>query len=387
MHGHPALTIPPAALPPELAGRCEALRAEVRAFLAEAMPAVPRERRNRNWSGADPAFSRQMAERGWIGMTWPKRYGGHERSMLERYVVLEEMLAAGAPVGAHWVADRQSGPLLMRYSPEVLAPRIVPQIARGEAFFCIGMSEPDSGSDLASIRSRGERRDDGTWVLNGRKVWTSGAHRAHYMIALMRTGEKSANRHEGLSQFLVDMKTPGLTVRPIVNQLGEHDFNEVTFDDVALPPECLIGAEGQGWQQVGAELAFERSGPERYLSCSQLLLEMLDAADPADARQAEALGRVVAHYGTLRQMSFGVAAMLARGENPAQVAALVKDQGALVEQAMPDIAHALFGGAADPDSPLAHAMKYTALAVPSFSLRGGTREILRGIIAKGLDLR
>lgn len=380
------LLIEPGTLPPA----CEALRAEVRAFLDVAMRDVPPDKRNRNWSGASAEFSRALGQRGWIGMTWPHRYGGHERSSLERYVVLEELLAAGAPVGAHWVADRQSGPLLMRYAPDTLAPRIVPAIARGEAFFCIGMSEPDSGSDLASIRTRGERRGDG-WVINGRKVWTSGAHRAHYMIALVRTGTRdtgdAASRHAGLSQFLVDMKTPGLTVRPIVNQLGEHDFNEVTFDDVWVPAENLIGTEGDGWRQVGAELAFERSGPERYLSSTQLLLEMLDSADAADPRHAEALGRVVAQYGTLRQMSLGVALMLSRGDNPAQPAALVKDQGALVEQAMPDIAHTLFGGRAEPGSTLAQAMRYATLAVPSFSLRGGTREILRGIIAKGLDLR
>ena len=376
------LLIDPGALPPE----CEALRAEVRDFLATAMQDVPRAKRNRNWSGASPEFSRLMGQRGWIGMTWPKAYGGHERSSLERYVVLEEMLSAGAPVGAHWVADRQSGPLLMRYAPDTLAPRIVPRIARGEAFFCIGMSEPDSGSDLASIRTRAHRTADG-WVINGRKVWTSGAHRAHFMIALVRTGEKSANRHEGMSQFLVDMTTPGLTVRPIVNQLGEHDFNEVTFDDVLVPHENLIGQEGDGWKQVGAELAFERSGPERYLSSSQLLLEMLDHADATNPQHATAIGRIVAQYGTLRQMSMGVALMLARGENPALAASLVKDQGALVEQAMPDIAHELFGGTAEPGSTLDQAMQYAAMAVPSFSLRGGTREILRGIIAKGLDLR
>lgn len=380
------LTIEPGGLPPG----CEALRAEVRAFLAETMPAIPPLRRCRNWSGADAEFSRKLGERGWIGMTWPKRYGGHERSTLERYVVLEEMLAAGAPVGAHWIADRQSAPLLMRYAPDTLAPRIVPRIARGEAFFCIGMSEPDSGSDLASIRSRAERRVDHRgdgWVINGRKLWTSGAHRAHFMIALVRTGARSDNRHGGMSQFLVDMQTPGLTVRPIVNQLGEHDFNECTFDDVFVPHENLIGAEGEGWQQVGAELAFERSGPERYLSSSQLLLEMLDEADANDPRHAVALGRVVAQYGTLRQMSLGLAGMLSRGENPALAAALVKDQGALVEQAMPDLAHDLFGGRVTPGCTLDQAMHYTALAVPSFSLRGGTREILRGMIAKGMDLR
>ncbi len=379
MHG---LLIDPGCLP----AHCEALRAEVRAFLAEAMQDIPPLKRCRNWSGASPEFSRKLGQRGWIGMTWPKRYGGHERSSLERYVVLEEMLAAGAPVGSHWVADRQSGPLLMRYAPDTLAPRIVPQIARGEAFFCIGMSEPDSGSDLASIRSRAELRGDG-WVINGRKVWTSGAHRAHYMVVLVRTQARSENRHAGMSQFLVDMQTPGLTVRPIINQLGEHDFNEVTFDDVRVPAENLIGAEGDGWKQVGAELAFERSGPERYLSSTQLLLEMLDQARGEDARHADALGRVVAHYATLRQMSLGVAGMLSRGENPALAAALVKDQGALVEQAMPDIAHALFAGQVEPDSALDQAMRYITLAAPSFSLRGGTREILRGMVAKGMDLR
>ena len=376
------LNITPGELPPE----CETLRAEVREFVEEHLGDYPVSKRVRNWSGNDPEFSRKMAERGWIGMTWPKVFGGAERTSLERYVVLEELLAVGAPVGAHWVADRQSGPLLMRFSPDVLAPKIVPKIARGEAFFCIGMSEPDSGSDLASIRSKATLASNG-WVINGRKVWTSNAHRTHYMIALLRTSERGENRHAGMSQFLIDMKTPGITVRPIVNQLGEHDFNEVTFDDVVVPHENLIGEEGGGWKQVGTELAFERSGPERYLSSSQLLLEMLDAADPSNPRHAVALGRITAQYATLRQMSLGVALMLSRGESPALAAAAVKDQGALVEQAMPDIAHDLFGGLADPDSTLAQAMAYTTLAVPSFSLRGGTREILRGIIAKGLDLR
>jgi acyl-CoA dehydrogenase len=376
------MRISPGLLPLE----CEALRAEVRAFLAEAMAGVPVAKRVRNWAGSNPEFTRRMAARGWIGMTWPKRYGGGERSSLERYVVLEEMLAAGAPVGAHWVADRQSGPLLMRFSPDVLAPRYVPRIVRGEAFFCIGMSEPDSGSDLASIRTKAVRTAQG-WLINGRKVWTSRAHHAHCMIVLVRTGDRGENRHAGLSQLLLEMNTPGITVRPIINQLNEHDFNEVTFDDVLVPHDHLIGVEGEGWKQVGAELAFERSGPERYLSSTQLLLEMLDAADAGNPRHAVALGRVVAHYATMRQMSLGVAGMLARGDNPALAAALVKDQGALVEQAMPDLAHELFGGTVAPGSSLEHAMRYTTLAAPSFSLRGGTREILRGIIAKGLDLR
>jgi acyl-CoA dehydrogenase len=376
------LNIPPGTLPPE----CDALRAEVRAFVAEHLADYPVDKRARNWSGFDPDFSRKMAQKGWIGMTWPRAYGGGERSMLERYVVLEELLAAGAPVAAHWVSDRQSGPLLMRYAPDTLAPRIVPEIVRGEAFFCIGMSEPDSGSDLASIRTRA-RRTAGGWLINGRKVWTSSAHRAHYMIALVRTGERVEDRHSGLSQVLIDMRTPGMTIRPIVSQLGEHDFNEVTFDDVLVPHENLIGTEGGGWKQVVDELAFERAGPERFLSSTQLVLEMLDAADPSDPRQAVALGRIVAQYATLRQMSLGVALMVSRREDPGLAASAVKDQGALLEQSIPDIAHDLYGGRIDPDSTLAQVMDYLTLAVPSFSLRGGTREILRGIISKGLGLR
>ena len=376
------LNVSPGALPPE----AEALRAEVRAFVAEHLADYPVHKRVRNWQGRDPAFSRKLGERGWLGMTWPKRFGGHERSSLERFVVLEELLACGAPVGFHWVAERQSGLLLMRYAPDTLAPEIVPRIARGEVSFCIGMSEPDSGSDLASIRTRATRTEGG-WLINGRKVWTSGAHRADYMIALVRSRDRSEDRHAGMSQFLIDMKTPGFTIRPIISQLGEHDFNEVTFDDVFVPDRNLIGVEGGGWKQVVAELAFERAGPERFLSSTQLVLEMLDAADPADPRQAVAIGRLTAQFASLRQMSVAVQLMLARGEDPALIASVVKDQGAMLEQSIPDVAHDLFGGSVEPDSTLAQAIDYLTLAVPSFSLRGGTREILRGIIARGLGLR
>lgn len=377
-----ALDIRPAELPPD----CERLRAEVRDFLAQTLGDLPPHERARNWSGYSPEFSRALGQRGWIGMTWPRRYGGGERSMLERYVVLEELLAAGAPVSAHWVADRQSGPLLMRYSPEVLAPELLPRIVRGECHFCIGMSEPDSGSDLASIRTRAVRDGDG-WRISGRKVWTSAAHKAHYMIALVRTAPPSADRHAGMSQFLVDMRSPGLTIRPIVNQLGEHEFNEVTFDDVPVPAHHLIGAEGEGWHQVTTELTFERSGPERYMSSTQLMLEMLDAADADNPHHQLVLGRLAAQYATLRQMSLGVAGMLAAGQNPGLAAAAVKDQGALLEQGLPDLAHELFGGRVPPESDLARVQRHLVLATPSFSLRGGTREILRGMLAKGMGLR
>jgi acyl-CoA dehydrogenase len=377
-----AVDIPPC----EPDARCEALRAQVREFLVRELADLPASARARSWSAADPAFSRKLGAQGWIGMTWPHEYGGAQRSSLERYVVMEELLAAGAPVAAHWIADRQSGPLLIRYAPR-LARRLAPSIARGETYFCIGMSEPDSGSDLASIRSRAVRTDGG-WRVNGTKLWTSGAQLAHYMIALVRTDGTSADRQAGLSQLLIDMKAPGVSVRPIHNLVDDHEFNTVLLDQVFVPDECLIGQPGDGWAQVTSELAFERSGPERYLSNTRLVLEMISAADAGDARQLHEIGRIVADYAALRQMSLGVAGMLERQEDAGLSAALVKDQGALLEQRIPEVAHSLFG-----DQPFSHGhdflevCDYATQASVAYSLRGGTREMLRGIIARGLGLR
>ena len=363
------------------------LREEVRAFLAKTLPHIPPQERAKSWSGIDAEFSRALGAQGWIGMTWPKEYGGRERSMLERYVVLEELLAYGAPVNAHWVAERQSGPLLMRYADKAVAKDIVPRIVRGEVRFCIGMSEPDSGSDLASIRTRGDKVDGG-WVVNGTKLWTSGAQFSDYMIALVRT-DRNAEKHDGLSQMLIDMHaTKGLQVRPIENLAGHEGFNEVVFQDVFVPDNMLIGEAGKGWSQVTTELAFERSGPERYLSSIALLTEMIDHAEAQDPRHATEIGLLIAEMSNLRQMSRGIAAMLNNGENPYLAAANVKDLGALFEQRIPEVAHQLFGQAlhrAGDDFMLTQA--YLTQTVPSFSLRGGTREILRGIIAKGLGVR
>lgn len=377
-------TFAPYRLPPE----ADALRGEVRAFLRETMGERAAAERARSWSGRDPAFSRKLGERGWLGMTWPKKYGGHEKSYAERYVMLEEVLAAGAPVGAHWVADRQSGPLLLRFGTEQQRQRILPGITRGETYFCIGMSEPNSGSDLASVRTRA-RKVDGGWRINGQKIWTSGAGHAHYMIALLRTGD-SETRHAGLTQFIVDMKSEGLTVRPIADITGARHFNEVFFDDVFVADENLIGAEGDGWRQVTAELAFERSGPERYLSSLRLFLEFLRVVgeSPSEAEKL-LIGRMTAEMWTLRQMSLSVTGRLAAGESPASEAAVVKDLGTSLEQDMPKAIQALArdGTELANGDPFSDTLAYLLQSAPSFSLRGGTREILRGIIAREIGLR
>jgi alkylation response protein AidB-like acyl-CoA dehydrogenase len=323
-------------------------------------------------------------------MTWPKRYGGHERSALERYVVLEEMLASGAPVSGHWVADRQSGPLLLRVGTEEQKNAILPRIAAGEISFCIGMSEPDSGSDLASVRTRAAAVEGG-FRVNGTKLWTSNAHRSEYMILLARTGEAGEQRHGGLTQFLVDLKaTPGISIRPVHNLAGEHHFNEVVFQDVFLPAGNVLGEVGSGWQQVTSELAFERSGPERFLSSFTLLVELTRALGPDPSeRGCIALGRFVAHITTLRRLSRSVAGMLQAGANPAQQAALVKDLGTTIEQEIPEIARQLIDAEPDRASTrdFVKVLAHTMMNAPSFSIRGGTREILRGMIARGLGLR
>jgi len=372
-------------LPPE----AQSLRAEVREFLRDALGGMSSSKRALSWGGFDREFSRQLGARGWIGMMWPKKYGGHERTALERYVVLEECLSAGAPVSAHWVADRQSGPLLLRFGTEEQRQRFLPRIARGELAFAIGMSEPDSGSDLASIRTRAEQVEGG-YRVNGTKIWTSNAHISDYAIALFRTKVVPDKKHEGLSQFLVDLKSPGIRIRPIIDLAGGHHFNEVHFENAIVPDDMLVGKEGEGWRQVSTELAFERSGPERYLSSIRLIMELIrEAGREPGERAAVVIGRFTAHLITLRQMSLSVAGMLQAGQNPNLEAAVVKDVGTSFEQEIPETVHALLG--VEPrlgsGSQFERTLGYLVQHAPSFSLRGGTREILRGIIARGLGLR
>ncbi|MCW5623858.1 MAG: acyl-CoA dehydrogenase family protein [Burkholderiales bacterium] len=379
-------SLAPTAIPPD----DEALRAPVRAFLAEAVAALPPQVRARSWSGYDPAFSRELGRRGWLGLTLPPQYGGAGRSPFARYVLVEELLNAGAPVGSHWIADRQSGPLILKYGTDEQKRHYLPPICRGESYFCIGMSEPNSGSDLASVRTRAVRTDRG-WTLSGQKIWTTYAHGCHYMIALVRTSGDAQDRHQGLSQVIVDLSLPGVTVRPIRDQSGDSHFCEVFFDDVALEPEALIGEEGRGWEQVTAELAFERSGPERLYSSIVLFDTWLaflrsGVETPSAVRLA---GKIVAALAPLRALSVAVTGKLARGESPIVEAALVKDLGTSLEQFIPAaIADDLASreGQSVPME-LLLTLDYLTQVAPSFSLRGGTRDILRGMIARGLGLR
>jgi alkylation response protein AidB-like acyl-CoA dehydrogenase len=377
---------PPIALPPE----AEALRGEVRDFLAEEGAAWTLLDRAHSWTHFNRGFSRAVGARGWIGMTWPKEYGGHERSAFERYVVLEEMLVAGAPVGAHWFGDRQSGPLLLKAGTEAQRRALLPRIASGELTFCIGLSEPDSGSDLASLRTRATPLDDGRWQIDGTKVWTTNAQHCDYMIALVRTSPagEGAPRQSGLSQFLVDLTLSGISIKPIPDLTGEAHFNEVHFDGVVIGADAMIGGEGRGWAQANAELAYERSGPDRYLSAFPVVQPALDRLE-ANGGHDVAIGRLVARYASLRGMSLSVAGMLQQGVTPLQEAALVKDLGVDLEQETPALLGDLLDVGPDlhGDGGLDDALAFLTQVAPTFSLRGGTREIMRGMTARGLGLR
>jgi alkylation response protein AidB-like acyl-CoA dehydrogenase len=378
-----SISFPAVQLPPE----AEELRNEVRDFLADELAGGGFETQCDSWLGGySTAFSRRLGEHGWVGMTLPREYGGQARPALDRFVVVEELLAAGAPVAAHWITDRQVGPMLVRYGTESQRRQFLPGIARGELYFGIGMSEPDSGSDLASIRTSAVRDGEG-WRVTGAKVWTSHAHQSHFMVTLCRTSARGEDRHEGLSQLIIDLKAPGVEVKPIRLVTGHDHFCEVVMDAVRVPDDMVIGEVGQGWRQVTSELAFERSGPERFLSTFPLLAELVTALGAtAGPAAAEAVGRLVARLHALRRLSLGVAASIDAGGLPGTEAALVKEMGTRFEREVTDAARLLVDAEHAPPT-LRARLAEAVLHSPAFTLRGGTNEVLRGIVARGLSGR
>ena len=344
-------------------------------------------------SSWDEPFSARLGAAGFLGLTIPAEYGGRGLGHLHRYVVTEELLACGAPVAAHWIADRQVGPGLLSYGTDEQRSRILPKIAAGKYFSAIGMSEPQAGSDLAAAACRATRTDGG-WVLSGTKVWTSGAHLCHQIVVLARTTPLDPERrHAGFSQFIVPTDSPGIGISPIVLMTGEHHFNEVTFDEVFIEDTNLLGKEGDGWRQVTAELSFERSGPERILSTAPMLTALIRAlADQGDLddHASAAVGELVARVISLRQLSISVARALAGGQSPVNEAALVKDLGTRFEQESADLAADLLSYvSADTDgrAQVAALVEVARVHAPMFTLRGGTNEVLRGMVAKGMGLR
>jgi alkylation response protein AidB-like acyl-CoA dehydrogenase len=378
------LSFPDAALP----ASTEEIRTRIRAFLEAELAVGSFTPSADTWlSGHDPTFSKKLGAEGFLGLTYPEQYGGQGRSALDRFVVVEELLAYGAPIAAHWIAERQSGPSILKHGNDALKEELVPGIARGEIYFSIGMSEPDSGSDLASIRSTATKVDGG-WLVNGTKVWTSQAHNNQYFIVLVRTtpANEANGRHNGMSQFVFDLRSPGVQIRPIRLLSGHHHFNEVVMTDVFVPDHMLLGVEGNGWAQVIGELAYERSGPERILSTYPLLAALVDAVgtDPSPEAAGE-IAMLVGRMTALRRLCISVAMSLDAGRSPVTEAALVKDLGTQLEGEIAEVARRLVppGRHERFDQLVADSI----LSAPGFTLRGGTNEILRGIVARELGVR
>jgi alkylation response protein AidB-like acyl-CoA dehydrogenase len=361
------------------------LQGEVREFLAQELPRGRYTPGLGMSAGRDPAFSRKLGERGWLGMSLPRAYGGGERTLVDRFVVVEELLRWGAPVGFHWVADRQSGPTINRYGTDDQRERFLPAICRGELSFAIGMSEPDSGSDLASLRTTATRVDGG-WLLNGTKVWTSGARTCDWLIVLARTS-RTERPQAGLTQFLVDRRGPGLTIRPITFIDGTSDFCEVSLRDVPVTDELVLGTVGEGWSQNTSELAFERGGPDRLLSNFGVVHGWLASGGGVDDAVAqEWLGGAVARFRVMRSLSLAVARMADAGRSPVGEAALVKEMATRFEQdlttAISD--HCGHPVSLDAETAWERLLAKSVLTGPSFTIRGGTTEILRTVVARNL---
>ena len=375
--------------PTELTGPELDLQAEVREFLARELPPGTHEPCLGMAADHDREFSAKMADRGWVGMALPSRWGGSDRTAVQRFIVVEEMLRWGAPVGHHWVADRQTGNVILKFGTDEQRERFLPPICRGELGFSIGMSEPDSGSDLASVSTRAERADDG-WVVNGTKIWTSNAHMNDWFICLLRTAPmEDGNKHAGLSQFLIDLRSPGLEISPIPFLDGSHHFNEVTFHDVFVPDINVVGQPGMGWHQNTTEMAYERGGPDRWLSpfstVEQLLREA--AGTPMEDAVSGLFGELAARWWGIRNLSLSVARLIDEGEAPSVESALVKEMGTRYEQEVVEKLVQLIDEEYSPESEslFERLLAQCVVTFPGNTIRGGTIEILRSVASKGLE--
>jgi alkylation response protein AidB-like acyl-CoA dehydrogenase len=373
----------------------EAFREEIRGFLRSELAVEPGRVREDGWVvGFSRTFSEKLGKRGWLGLTWPRQYGGQARSVLERLILTEELLRAGAPVAAHWLGDRQVGPSILRFGTEDQRREILPRITSGAIVFCVGLSEPNAGSDAAAVTTQAVEDGDG-FVLRGQKIWTSFAHQADYCYLVART-DASGPKHKGISEFIVPMATPGITVRPLLDMTGEHHFNEVFFEDARVSRRALIGQKDRGWYQIAVQLDYERGGIERVLSNWPLLEDALAAlrGSPVlrDPIVRDRVAGLRVDLETARLMVYRIAWLADHGRVPNVEAAVAKSFGTELEQRIAETVAGLFqmsalGWAGSPHAALGGRVARAVLYAPAYTIQGGTSNILRNIIAhRGLGL-
>ncbi len=381
----------------------EALREELRGFLRDELPPGWTVRNDREAMTPEEfdfsqRFARKLGERGWLTMAWPKEYGGRSASHIEQLIFAEEMAYAGAPLGFGF-GTQLVGPTLMVWGSEEQRRRHLPPIARAEVFWCQGFSEPGAGSDLAGLQTRAERQGD-DYIINGQKIWTSEGQFADWMILLART-DTEAPKHKGISYFLVDMKTPGITLQPLINLMGSHAFNQVFFDNVRVPRENLVGEENRGWYVATTTLDFERTGISRVIWSLRQFEELVDYIKHERARGASWAGRPALRnklvelrieFEIARLLCYRVAWLQANGVVPNYESSMAKMYGSELLKRFGQTAVNVLGLAGQlepgtPHAPLDGRLERTFMAGFSYTIAGGTSEIQRNIIAtRGLGL-
>jgi alkylation response protein AidB-like acyl-CoA dehydrogenase len=323
-------------------------------------------------NGYSREFSLELGRRGWIGMTWPRDVGGGGRSPMERFVVTEALIAAGAPIAASWFADRQMGPTLIAYGTQEQKQAFLPGILAGETGWCIGMSEPDAGSDLAGLSTRAQRRGD-DFVINGQKIWTSFGATADYCYLICRTSTEGP-KHAGISELIVPMDAPGITVRPITDMTANRHFCEVWFEDVRVPVSNLVGTEGGSFAQTMRQLEHERGGIDRLLSNRAVYLDALDRAERADPLVRQQIARLETGYRLGRLLVLRETL----GQAPRSFSAATKTYCTEHEQRVAEFASAVLGADALAWGRTARSVCYA----PAYTIMGGTSNVLRNVMAE-----
>jgi alkylation response protein AidB-like acyl-CoA dehydrogenase len=346
-------------------------------------------------------FSRKLAQKGWIGLTWPKQYGGQGRSYVEKLILIEELMKVKAPIGYHFLADRQVGPALTSFGSDWQKEFFLPSIVRADEGmqFCLLFSEPNAGSDLAAVSAKAVRDGD-YYIINGQKVWTTGGHLADYGWLLARTNlDSSVRGHLSCSEFILDMKSPGVTVRPLINMAGTHSFNKVFLDDVKIHKKYLVGQENEGFKQIMAQMDYERAGIERLMQNYPLYEHLISYVKKMDKDSRgfyswvrDQVAQLEIEYNIGRLLCYYTAWVVDQGKKPTSQAALTKAFCTQYEQRLNDVATKVMG----PISQIRQGVKWSPfggdlascyLWAPSYTLQGGSVEVLKNIVAlRGLGL-
>ena len=341
---------------------------------------------------------KKLADKGWLTMAWPEEYGGQGVSHMMQVVFAEEMSYHRAP-GRDVFGTRMMAPTLMIHGTEEQKKEFLPPVSKGEVQWCQGYSEPESGSDLASLQTRAvEDGDD--FIINGTKIWTSSAHRADHIMVLTRT-DPDAPKHRGISFLLCDMNTPGLTVNPIINMAGDHGFNMVTFDNVRVPKKNLVGEQNRGWYVGATLLDFERSGVDYSAGGRRVLEELTDYARNNNQNGSlisdnpimrNRLANLAIEVEVSRLISYNIAWMQGEGLVPNKESSMGKVVGTELQQHLSETGMQMLGlhGQLEPGSkyaPLEGRIEHMHLTNVSETIQAGTSEIQRNIIAtRGLGL-